>query len=250
MNILMTNDDGIGSEGLMALAKILRSRGKHQVCVIAPEANRSGISHAISILGAPVKLVKLEDDTWSCSGYPADCVIAAILGALPQKPDLVLSGINRGANLGTDLLYSGTAGAARQASLMEVPAIALSLDGRGNYCWDMAASWSADHLEELFGYCTEGIFVNVNIPNSPGGPEGMAITWPAVRNYHDSLTVITAPDSSRWCFLTPGQETAEMKAGSDCEAVSRNLVSVSLVYNLPAVRDDSRFETQNCTGGA
>ncbi|MCL2320141.1 MAG: 5'/3'-nucleotidase SurE [Treponema sp.] len=239
MNILLTNDDGVGSEGILKLADVLRSR-KHRVYVIAPDSNRSGISHAISILHNPVKLFQLGEDTWSCTGTPADCVIAATLGALPEKPRLVLSGINRGANLGTDILYSGTAAAARQAGLVGIPAVALSLTG--NYLdssavfqWDMAASWAADHLEELAALWRPGTFVNVNIPNVPGGPGGMLMAWPAVKHYHDQLTVMAAPDNSRWCFLKGGNETAVTEAGSDCDVVSRNFVSVSSVVNLPAV---------------
>ena len=239
MNILLTNDDGINSDGLQKLVKVLRSRGKHRVYVIAPESNRSGVSHAISVLGAPVKLSLLEEDSWSCSGFPADCVIVATKGALPEKPDLVLSGINHGANLGTDIVYSGTAAAARQASLQGIPAVALSLVGKDDFYWDMAASWSADHLEELAGFWIKDTFVNVNIPNSSGGPDGMEMTWPAVRKYHDELTVMTAPDGSRWCFLVPGGESTVKKTGSDCDAVSRNLVSVSLVYNQPAAYKQS-----------
>jgi len=238
MNILLTNDDGIGCEGIQLLAKTLRSRGKYRVYVIAPDSNRSGISHAISILNAPVKLSRLEEDSWSCSGYPADCIIAAMKGALPQKPDLILSGINHGANLGTDITYSGTAAAARQASLWDVPSVALSLAGEDGFYWDMAVSWSADHLEELVGFWKKDTFVNVNIPNSPEGPAGMVMTWPDVKYYNDILTVMNGPDGNRWCFMKAGKETNAPEAGSDCDAVSRNYVSVSSVCIHPAVLKD------------
>ena len=239
MNILLTNDDGIDSEGLQKLAWILRSRQKYKVSVIAPDTNRSGISHALSIFNGPVKLSALGPDTWSCSGYPADCIIAGLKGVLSEWPDLVLSGINRGANLGTDIIYSGTASAARQASLAGIPAIALSLVGNEPFYWDMAASWSADHLEELLAYWREDTFVNVNIPGNSGLPEGMATAWPAVKNYRDTLSVMTAPDGSRWCFLEAVDDiSAVSEQGSDCETVSRNFVSVSTVYNHPAVLRD------------
>ena len=235
MNILLTNDDGIDSEGIQKLAQALRAKGKYRVTVLAPDANRSGISNAVSLFNAPVKLLKVADDMWSCSGYPADCVIAALLGALPVKPDMVLSGINRGENLGTDLVYSGTAAAARQASLVGIPAIALSLAGSGILCWDMAASWAADNLEALAAFAEKDCFVNVNIPNSPGGPIGMIEAWPAIKSYTDKLTVMDAPDGSRWCFLEgePDFSAARAQADSDCDVVSRNLVSVTSVYNYP-----------------
>ena len=232
MKILLTNDDGIDSDGIQKLAKVLRSRN-HRVFVIAPESNRSGISHAVSLLNGPVKLSVHAEDTWACSGYPVDCVIVGIMGALKPflegKPDLVLSGINRGGNLGTDILYSGTAAAARQASLHGIPAVALSLDGKDGYHWDMAASWSADHLEELMTFWEKNIFVNVNIPNRPGGPDGMALAKPAIKDYHDILSVVDAPDGNRWCFMSAGQETAEKEPDNDWNTVSRNIVSISLI---------------------
>ena len=238
MNILLTNDDGIKSEGLQKLAEFLRSRLKHRIFVVAPDVNRSGISHAVSVLNGPVKLTKLMEDTWSCSGYPADCVIVAILGELPCKPDLVLSGINEGENLGTDIVYSGTAAAARQASLAGIPAIALSLASYDNLCWDMAASWVVDHLEELAALWKKETFLNVNIPNSPEGPEGMVIARPALKHYSDVLKVMIAPDESRWCFLTVGEGNTAKEEGTDCDAVSRNFVSVSSVYNYPILKMD------------
>ena len=244
MNILLTNDDGIESEGILKLAEVLRSKGKHRVMVLAPDSNRSGISHAVSLLNGPVKLGKRGEDTWSCSGYPADCVIVALLGALPVKPDLVLSGINRGENLGTDLIFSGTAAAARQASLSGIPAIALSLVGRGVYHWDMAASWAADHLDELTALWEKNSFVNVNIPNNPDGPDGMRAAWPAIKGYQSELSVMDAPDGSRWCFLSGEPEEPEPQIDSDCDVVSRNCVSVTSVYNYPVgnlASDKARF---------
>ena len=243
MNILLTNDDGVDSPGLQKLAHTLRSRGKHRVFVIAPDRNRSGISHAISILNEPVKLSKQEEDSWSCSGYPADCVIAAMQGALPEQPELVISGINEGANLGTDLLYSGTAGAARQASLWDVPAVAFSLarnppGGSEAYNWDMAACWSADHLEELTTIWKKDTFINVNIPNSTGCPIGMLMTWPGLKHYNDTMTVMNAPDGRLWCFLKGGKESAVAEVGSDCDAVARNYVSVSPVVIHQTVLKD------------
>jgi len=233
MNILLTNDDGVDSEGIRKLAELLRSKGKYNVTVLAPDSNRSGVSHAVSILNGPVKLIKLSDDTWSCSGFPADCVIAAILGALPVKPDLVLSGINRGENLGTDIIFSGTAAGARQASLAGIPAIALSLAGSAVFHWDMAASWVVDHLEELIALWKKDSFVNVNIPNNPKGPDGMRMAWPAKKGYQDELTVMDAPDGSRWCFLGGDPKPLIPQADSDCDVVSRNCVSVTSVYNYP-----------------
>ena len=235
MNILLTNDDGIGSDGLQKLAKILRSGGNNRVFVIAPDTNRSGISHALALINGPVKLSAIGEDTWSCSGYPVDCVLLGLKGVIPVKPDLILSGINRGANLGADIIYSGTAAAARQASLSAIPAIALSLVGDAPYHWDMAVSWSAEHLEELLAYWKKEAFLNVNIPNSPSFPDGIEQTWPARKSYEDFLRIVDAHDGSQWCFLGVEGEKIVSEPGSDCYTVSRNLVSVSTVRNYPAV---------------
>jgi 5'-nucleotidase len=238
MNILLTNDDGINSDGILKLAEALRTEGKHKVSVIAPDANRSGISHALSIFNNSVKLTCLGKDTWSCTGYPADCIIAGINGLLSERPDLILSGINNGENLGTDIIYSGTAAAARQGGLGGIPSIALSLAGNAPYNWDMAVSWVLDHLEELLSYWREYTFVNVNIPNSQDGPIGIIPSWPAAKTYKDILTMAAANDGTRYCFLEGGEDTTFAEPGSDCDVVSRNFVSISSVYNYPAVVRD------------
>ena len=237
MNILLTNDDGIDSDGLQKLAKNLRSNKGHRVFVLAPDTNRSGISHALALINGPVKISAIGEDTWSCSGYPADCVLLGLKSIIPVQIDVILSGINRGANLGLDIIYSGTASAARQASLSGYPAIALSLAGYAPYNWDMAASWSADHLEELLSHWRNEFFLNVNIPNNPVYPEGIAHTWLATKSYQDFIRIVDAHDGSQWCFLGVGEEKIVSKTGSDCYTVSRNYVSVSSIRNYPSVQE-------------
>jgi 5'-nucleotidase len=249
MNIVLTNDDGIDSAGLVKLAEALTAQERHHIYVCAPDRERSGASHSLSFLREPLKLVQRAQNVWSCSGTPADCALAAVLGGLPVqsetpfKPDVIVSGINVGANLGTDIIYSGTAAAARQAALMGLPGIALSLTGLGSpWHWDQAAAYAAEHLEEFIGMCDRDIFINVNIPNTEGGPSGMAITFPSLRQYHDGLASFKAPGGHTWCFLDGGVVETEPESGSDWDAVSRNLVSVSPVFSHPVVRRDL------CTG--
>jgi 5'-nucleotidase len=233
MNILLTNDDGINSPGLQLLAAALRKNTAHQVWIIAPDTDRSGYSHSIRFLWDPIKLSERDAGSWACSGSPADCVIMAQLGALPVTPDLVISGINRGANLGTDLIYSGTAAAARQAGLGNTPAIALSLAGWKDLCWDMAVSWVIEYFEELRNLWIADTFINVNIPNSPGGPAGMAETFPARMIYHDTLAVHNARGGNRFFFVEHGGSGPQAEAGSDWEAVSKNLAAVSRIFVHP-----------------
>jgi 5'-nucleotidase len=239
MNILLTNDDGLESPGILLLASALRESG-HRVVVLAPDQDRSGVSHSISFLGGPLVLKPRGEDTWSCSGLPVDCVVIAMLGGIPCKPDLIVSGINRGANLGTDLLYSGTAAAARQGSLFGIPSVALSLandDWNTVFYWDMAVEFSRSHLDELAGRWKTGTFINVNIPNDPRGPGGLAEAFPSRRLYHDSLKTMDAPSGDRYCFFYAGDVTVTPQAGSDRDVVSQNLAAVSSIWVHPVSGD-------------
>jgi 5'-nucleotidase len=233
MNILLTNDDGIDSPGLQLLAAALRKDGAHRVLIVAPDTDRSGYSHSIRFLWDPIRLSEREADSWACSGSPADCVIMAQLGALPVQPDMVISGINQGANLGTALIYSGTAAAARQAGLVNTPAIALSLAGRKDFHWDMAVSWVIEHLGELRNLWIADTFINVNIPNCPEGPAGMVETFPARVTFHDSLVAHKAYGGNTFFFVEHGGAAPHIEAGSDWEAVSKNLAAVSRIFVHP-----------------
>ncbi|MDR0722163.1 MAG: 5'/3'-nucleotidase SurE [Treponema sp.] len=238
MNILVTNDDGIAGEGLLCLVEALRAQGRHRIVVIAPDSNRSGLSHSLSFLSTPICLTPQGADTWACSGTPADCVMMALLGILPVKPDLVVSGINKGANIGTDIIYSGTAAAARQGGLYNLPSIALSLAGEGTFYWEPAVSFAVAHLEALIASWKADTFINVNIPNTPGGPAGILTTFPSVRIYHDGVSVFDAPDGRKYCFINAGPVWTEPEKGSDEDAVSRNYVSVSPVFLHPVISRD------------
>lgn len=239
MNILLTNDDGIDCEGIIALASALRKRGGHGVYVLAPDGNRSGVSHSITLRG-PIRIVLRSDDTWACSGTPADCAIVAALGGLPFKPDLVVSGINVGPNVGTDLVYSGTAAAARQAALHGIPAVALSLAAYGPpFHWDMAASFAAERLEDFASLWVEDVFINVNIPNEAAGPKGILRAFPSRRLYRDTLAVFDAPDGHEYCFIDGGGGIdTEVESGSDWDAVLRGYAALSPVFIHPVVRRD------------
>jgi 5'-nucleotidase len=151
-----------------------------------------------------------------------------------MKAGVVVSGINRGPNLGTDIIYSGTAAAARQAALMGIPAVTFSLAAHSGFCWNMAAEYAADHLGEFLDMWEEDTFVNVNIPNNPS-PGGIQKTWPALKNYHDRLETVKSGDGVRWLMLQAGDQTVEQEDGSDWDAVSRNMVSASPVFIHPVV---------------
>ncbi|MDR0759659.1 MAG: 5'/3'-nucleotidase SurE [Treponema sp.] len=239
MNLLLTNDDGIDAEAFLDFADALRSGTSHRVYVLAPDRNCSGISNALSMIRQPVRLVRRAADTWACSGTPTDCVCVAMLGGLSVKPDLILSGINAGPNIGTDLIYSGTAAAARQSALAGIPGIALSLSGGpGAFHWKRAIDYAVAALPELESLWARDVFINVNIPNTAEGPLGSRITFPSIRRYNDSLTVETDKDGHLSCMIQAGNFHTEPEPGSDWDAVLQNYVSISPVFLHPVVRRD------------
>lgn len=238
MRILLTNDDGIDCEGLCELEAALTGCG-YEVYTVAPDGNRSGVSHSITMRG-PIRLVRRSNRAWACSGTPADCTIVAALGALPFIPDLVVSGINVGPNIGTDLVYSGTAAAARQAALHGIRAIAFSLASHeGPWAWKAAARFAAERLEEFIPLCVNDVFLNVNIPNREDGPLGLECTFPSRRLYNDKLAVYKAPDGNEYCFIDGGGIDTEPEDGSDQDAILRGYASASPVFIHPVVRRDS-----------
>ena len=170
MNILVTNDDGIHAPGLTALFQELRSLG--QVTVVAPDSEQSAVGHAIS-LSQPLRVrqISLDGDVpgWSVNGFPADCVKIAIAELLPEPPDLVVSGINLGPNVGINVLYSGTVSAATEASILGVRALAFSLNTYKRTDFVRAAHLARQVLARLLEWpgWTSEVCLNVNLPDLP-----------------------------------------------------------------------------------
>jgi 5'-nucleotidase len=253
VRILLTNDDGYESPGICLLAKALREAG-HRVFSVAPEVDRSGSSHSIAFLSGPVKLKEVEKDTYSCSGTPVDCIIIALLGGIPEiniaaegtaidlknAPDLVLSGINAGANLGTDITYSGTASAARQGSFFGIPSVALSLvDGDGPpYIWAPVISYIIEKLSEMAGYWKAGTFINVNFPNNGKKPSFLVPVFHSMRYYNDRIERYTAPEGDVYCFAKTGKVGNVPAEGSDWAEVLKGNAALSVVVAQPVVLED------------
>jgi 5'-nucleotidase len=231
MKVLVTNDDGIGAEGLVALADTLAK--KHEVWIFAPDKERSGVSHALT-LGAPGKVRQLGERSYSCSGTPSDCVLLAILGALGMKPEVVVSGINRGPNLGTDIVYSGTCGAAREAVLSGVPGIAVSCASHeSGLLYGAAASFVLQNLERLAAACSNEIFVNINAPSSE--KMDLAAVWssPCARIYGNGLRSFDGPDGFAYHFLTGDKPGFLGSGASDQDIVNLGKISVSPILVQP-----------------
>ncbi|MFP4483643.1 MAG: 5'/3'-nucleotidase SurE [Spirochaetaceae bacterium] len=231
MRVLLTNDDGIDSPGLEAIRDALEQ--DHEVWVLAPESERSAMSHYITIKD-PVRCLQVDEQAFASSGSPADCVILGLLGALPIEPDVVVSGINIGPNLGTDIIYSGTAAAARQAAIMRKPGIALSIDGFDEpFHFEPFARFVREHLEELVSLWDVHHFININSPNTAEWNKPVEITSPSTRIYHDKLSEFRTPRGEVYFFMGGAPVTSELEPGTDWHAVSQGSISVSPIYINP-----------------
>ncbi len=232
MKILVTNDDGLTSEGLQVLASVLRSR--HEVWIVAPSCNRSGVSHGIT-MSDPLRFRVEGEREYSCSGLPVDCSITGSQGIMSEKPDVIVSGINRGANLGTDIVYSGTAAAARQASFAGIPGIAVSLvSDDGPWYWEPLARFVLDNLEKLMSLCDRDVFVNINAA-SLAEYKGARMTGISRRDYRDSIIMHDAPDGCKYSFFKGGIVETAGDGSSDWDAVVAGFVSVSRVRSQPVL---------------
>lgn len=169
LNILLTNDDGIFAEGLLAMHRVLSQR--HRVSVIAPDRERSAVGHGIT-LAHPIRATRVSVNGgakgWAVSGTPADCIKLAIIELMDRRPDLVISGINPGANVGVNLSYSGTVAAAREAAMYGIKSIAVSIHGDVHLHYDAAAQFAARVAPMVVANgLPMGTFLNINLPNLP-----------------------------------------------------------------------------------
>jgi 5'-nucleotidase len=226
--ILATNDDGIHSSGLREMVQALQGLGR--VVVVAPDRERSAVSHALT-LHSPLRAVQNSPGWWAVDGTPTDCVNLGIHGLLQEKPDLVVSGINQGANLGDDLTYSGTVAAAMEATLMGVPALAISLAAERfhaeDYRW--AGPWvSRLALQVLEHGLPTDTFLNVNIPK--GEPRGTRLTRQGKRRYTDAVVRKVDPRGRDYYWIGAGELMFQELAGTDSYAVDRGYVSVTPLH--------------------
>jgi 5'-nucleotidase len=231
MRILLTNDDGIDSPGLHAVREALEPT--HDTWILAPDGERSAMSHYITIKD-PIRCREIGERVLAADGSPADCVILGMAGALPAPPDVVVSGINIGPNLGTDIIYSGTVAAARQAAIMGIPGIALSVDAyRGTLHFEPLAEFIRERIEELVELWNEEHFINVNAPNSPERGKPVEVTSPAVRFYHDKLSEFRTPRGDVYFFMGGYPAEPELVPGTDWHAVHHGAISVTPVMLNP-----------------
>ena len=235
MNILIANDDGVFAPGIQALAQALKPLGR--VVIVAPESERSGFSSALT-LDRPLRPIEVSTDVWAVNGTPADCVYLAMNGLFNFEFDLVVSGINSGANLGDDVLYSGTVGAAFEGRLMRQAAIAVSLAGSNVRSYNspedyaVAAKWVHDFIAKGIPVLPERHILNINIPDV-AQLKGAQVTYQGRRIQSKPITSQVDPRGRQvyWIGLA-GEAVTDPKKNdlniqSDFFAVANGFVSIT-----------------------
>jgi 5'-nucleotidase len=212
--ILVTNDDGYRSEGIHALARALRGIG--EVTIVAPTSEASAIGHALT-LRHPLRLERIDDHVYAVEGTPTDCVNVAVTHVFKGLPELVVSGINKGWNLGDDITYSGTVAGALEGALLGIPAMAVSLrQTRGEYDFSDAM---------LRRPLPPRTFLNINVPK--GQPQGYRVTVQAKRNHVTSVSERHDPKGRPYYWIEEGQNEWEPHDRSDYQAVRDGYISVT-----------------------
>lgn len=248
MKLLISNDDGIFALGIKTLADTLALAG-HEVIVVCPDRERSATGHGLT-MHDPIRAELVTGvfhpsvEAWSCSGTPADCVKLALGALLDSFPDFVLSGINHGANLGTDVLYSGTVSAAMEGTIEGIPSMALSLTSFSCQEFQPAADFATTliaHLEQQ--PLSESMLLNINIPPVPTAEiAGVKITRQGIRRYFDTFQKRVDPRGKIYYWLSgevlqdleqPEHFHLPPEIETDVQAIKRNYITiVPLQFNL------------------
>ncbi|NPV89356.1 MAG: 5'/3'-nucleotidase SurE [Firmicutes bacterium] len=235
MLILLSNDDGIMAPGIQALRHALK--GLAELAVIAPDRERSATGHSITV-HHPIRAERVvftgsPDCGWVVDGTPADCVKLGVCTLLNPPPDLVISGINRGANVGTDVLYSGTVSAALEASILGVASIAVSLNSFDiGVDYSYAASFTRQLCEQLMKKeISPDLLLNVNIPAVPASEmAGAAITKLGIRRYEDVFTERKDPRGKTYYWLAGDIVDDEQDEDTDVMALKNNKTSITPIH--------------------
>lgn len=225
-SILVTNDDGVQSEGIHALAEALRALGP--VTIVAPVTEASAIGHALT-LRRPLRIEPVRENVYAVDGTPTDCVNLAITNVLRELPSLVVSGINKGLNVGDDVTYSGTVAGALEAALLGIPAIAVSLQGGPDFDFRPSAAIALSVAEALSRHSLPGrSFLNVNVPR--GTVRGLRVTVQARRNHITAVTARVDPRGREYYWIDEAQDDWEPHDRSDYQAVKDGYVSITPLH--------------------
>ena len=239
MRILVSNDDGVDAPGIRILAEGLRNAG-HHVQIVAPDRDRSGASNSLT-LDMPVRVVQLEDDVWRVHGTPTDSVHVAIRGMLEHEPDIVVSGINNAANMGDDVIYSGTVAAAMEGRFLGLPAIAMSLvtaDHVGKH-YETAARAAVELVQRLKADpLPADTILNVNVPDIPWSEvKGFEVTRLGNRHRAEPCVPLEDPRGRSWYWIGPAGAEQDAGPGTDFHAVRTGNISIT-----PILVDLTRYQ--------
>ncbi len=226
MRILVSNDDGYFAPGITLLAEALRALG--EVTVVAPERDRSGASNSLT-LDRPLSVRKAANGYFFVNGTPTDCVHIAVTGLLDFMPDLVVSGINLGANMGDDTIYSGTVAAASEGFLLGIPSIAFSLTSKAGTHFESAIGVALEMVERLKrSPLGEPMLLNVNVPDvPPASLTGLEVTRLGKRHKAEPVVKMQTPRGETGYWIGPAGGAADAGPGTDFYAVEQGRVSVT-----------------------
>jgi len=226
MRILVTNDDGIHSPGITVLAKALAAIG--EVWVVAPDRERTAVAHAVT-LHKPLRLHRIAARTFSVNGTPVDCVNLALLKVMPKLPHLVVSGINKGVNLGDDVLYSGTVSAAVEGTILGVPSLAVSQEGAEKFRFEVGATYAVRVARLILARgLPEETLLNVNIPDrSRQGVRGVRVTCLSRRRFHNPIIEKLDPHGRKYYWIAGKRISWSRSKDADHEAIEEGFVSIT-----------------------
>jgi 5'-nucleotidase len=234
MRILITNDDGIDSEGLMALKRALSPLG--EILVVAPDHNWSAAGHT-KTMHKPLRVTKVTlpdgDEGYASDGTPSDCVSLSMLGFTGgELPSLVVSGINKGANLGGDITYSGTVAAAMEGVVSGIPAIAMSLASYLEWNFEPAAEFAANLVREVMERgLPRDVLLNVNVPNvSRKEIQGVQVVRLGQRIYRDKLITRKDPFGRDYYWIGGDEPSGNEEEGTDIWAIANNFISITPIH--------------------
>jgi 5'-nucleotidase len=226
LKILVSNDDGYLATGITLLADALSQIA--EVIVVAPDRNHSGASNSLT-LHAPLRIHKVQEGRYFVNGTPSDCVHLALSGFLDFEPDIVVSGVNHGANLGDDVIYSGTVAAAMEGRFLGFPAIAVSLVGRQGGQFAAAAQVACDLVRRLQEFpLPNDVILNVNVPDRPYAElNGLCATRLGFRHRSEPLVKTKDPQDKTIYWIGPAGPGQDAGPGTDFEAIERGAVAVT-----------------------
>jgi 5'-nucleotidase len=231
--ILVTNDDGVHSPGLISLFNAMKQLG--DAYVVAPDRERSAVSHALT-MHRPLRVEELREHVYSINGTPTDCVAVGISKLLPEKPAFVVSGINKGANVGDDITYSGTVSAAMESTIMGIPAFAISLVMKKRHVSPSLFDTSSRIAFEIGKYTLEhslpyDTLLNVNVPDIPlSDVKGIKFTRQGKRIYDDSIQETFDPHGEKHYWIGGGKPYWEHGENTDIQAVQDNYISITPIH--------------------